>query len=68
MKLLSTLKNICLALALLLTLTVLTSTAIGLLFDYWILELDGLRLSLLLLVAVLYAGLAGIVNLILVYK
>lgn len=68
MKLLSTLRNICLALALLLALTVLTSTAIGLLFDYWILELDGLRLSLLLLVAVLYAGLAGIVNLILVYK
>lgn len=68
MKLLSTLKNICLALALLLTLTVLTSTAIGLLFDYWILELDGLRLSLLFLVAILYAGLAGIINLILVYK
>lgn len=64
MKLLSTLKNILLALALLLAFTVLTSTAVGLLFDYWILELDGLRLSLLLLVAVSYATLAGAVHII----
>ena len=64
MKLLSTLKYILLALALLLAFTVLTSTAVGLLFDYWILELDGLRLSLLLLVAVSYATLAGAVHII----
>ena len=64
MKLLSILKYIFLALALLLAFTVLTSTAVGLLFDYWILELDGLRLSLLLLVAVSYATLAGAVHII----
>ena len=64
MKLLLTLKYILLALALLLAFTVFTSTAIGLLFDYWILELDGLRLSLLLLVAAYYATLAGLIHLI----
>lgn len=64
MKLLSTLKCILLTLAVLLAFTVLTSTAVGLLFDYWILELDGLRLSLLLLVAVSYATLAGAVHII----
>lgn len=64
MKLLSILKYIFLALALLLAFTVFTSTAIGLLFDYWVLELDGLRLSLLLLVAVSYATLAGAVHII----
>jgi len=64
MKLLSTLKTIFLALALLLTFTVFTSTAIGLLFDYWILELDGLRLSLLLLIAAYYVALAAMVHLI----